>query len=73
VLATLELGSLLLLHSYLQRKLAFSPLYQLAYVLEAEISMVQACLFPQLIILLQYEVEHLGQWMLRLALARLDG
>jgi hypothetical protein len=72
VFATLELGSLLLLYVYLHRKFAFSPLYQLAHVLETEMYVVQACLFPQIVILLQYEVEHLGKWMRRLPLERLD-
>ncbi|KAG6946354.1 hypothetical protein JG687_00016752 [Phytophthora cactorum] len=43
------------------RKFAFSPLYQLAFVLESEMYPVQAIFFIQCLILLQFELEHLGE------------
>ncbi|KAG2797076.1 hypothetical protein PC111_g21440, partial [Phytophthora cactorum] len=42
------------------RKFAFSPLYQVAFVLETHVSVVQAKLFLSLTILLSYELVHLG-------------
>ncbi|KAL4105890.1 hypothetical protein PRIC1_003945 [Phytophthora ramorum] len=60
IFATLEIGSLLLLSYFLQRKFAFSPLYQLAYVLETQIYFVQSALFLDIVGLLQYELLHLG-------------
>ncbi|ETP15533.1 hypothetical protein F441_09728, partial [Phytophthora nicotianae CJ01A1] len=43
-----------------QRMLAYSPLYQLAFVLDTQIYLVQAKLFIEIIFLLQYELEHYG-------------
>ncbi|ETP43629.1 hypothetical protein F442_09668 [Phytophthora nicotianae P10297] len=60
VYAALEVGSLLLLHYFLQKKFIFSPLYQLAFALETQMYLVQALLFLEIVILLQYELEHLG-------------
>ncbi|RLN31276.1 hypothetical protein BBJ28_00021130 [Nothophytophthora sp. Chile5] len=45
VFATLEVVSFLMLNALLQRKFAFSPLYQLAFVLETQAYLVQATLF----------------------------
>ncbi|ETL92251.1 hypothetical protein L917_09389 [Phytophthora nicotianae] len=61
LLVVLEIGSLLFLNAFLQRKFAFSPLYQLAFVLETEVFVVQAIFFIQCLILLQFELEHLGE------------
>ncbi|KAG2799160.1 hypothetical protein PC118_g9574 [Phytophthora cactorum] len=61
LLVVLEVGSLLFLNAFLQRKFAFSPLYQLAFVLESEMYPVQAIFFIQCLILLQFELEHLGE------------
>ncbi|EGZ17541.1 hypothetical protein PHYSODRAFT_504013 [Phytophthora sojae] len=61
VFAFLEIVSLLLVHLFLQRKFAFSPLYQLAFVLETQVYMVQAQLFIEGIFLLQYELDHFGK------------
>ncbi|KAG6966235.1 hypothetical protein JG687_00004969 [Phytophthora cactorum] len=47
--------------AFLQRKFAFSPLYQLAFVLESEMYPVQAIFFIQSLILLQFELEHFGK------------
>ncbi|KAG6955214.1 hypothetical protein JG687_00011360 [Phytophthora cactorum] len=44
----------------LLRKFGFSPLYQLAFVLETQASAIQAHLFPVTIFLLQYQLAHLG-------------
>ncbi|OWZ23649.1 hypothetical protein PHMEG_0001454 [Phytophthora megakarya] len=60
VFAALEIGSLLLLQLVLQRKFDFSPLYQLAFALETQMYLVQASLFLEIVILLQYELQHLG-------------
>ncbi|POM65507.1 Hypothetical protein PHPALM_18764 [Phytophthora palmivora] len=60
VFAALEIGSLLLLQHILQRKFDFSPLYQLAFALETQMYLVQASLFLEIVILLQYELAHLG-------------
>ncbi|KAF1775958.1 hypothetical protein GQ600_5450 [Phytophthora cactorum] len=61
VFAALEIASLLLLHFFLQRKCSFSPLYQLAFVLETQMYVVQADLFIGTLFLLQYELEHYGK------------
>lgn len=61
VFASLEVASLFLLHYFLQRKFAFSPLYQLAFTLETEMYLVQASLFLEIVVLLQYELVHLGK------------
>ncbi|KAG7384692.1 hypothetical protein PHYPSEUDO_002385 [Phytophthora pseudosyringae] len=60
VLGVLEVGSLLLVHAFVQRKFGVSPLYELAFVLETQVSAVQAHLFQVIIFLLQYELAHLG-------------
>ncbi|KAG3117639.1 hypothetical protein PC110_g18227 [Phytophthora cactorum] len=60
VFAALEIASLLLLHFFLQCKFSFSPLYQLAFVLETQVYLVQADLFIGTLFLLQYELEHYG-------------
>ncbi|KAG3242688.1 hypothetical protein PI124_g12476 [Phytophthora idaei] len=60
VYAALEVVSLLFLHHVLQRKFNFSPLYQLAFALETQMYQVQAHLFLEIVILLQYELAHLG-------------
>ncbi|KAG6944537.1 hypothetical protein JG687_00017810 [Phytophthora cactorum] len=61
VFAALEIASLLLLHFFLQCKFSFSPLYQLAFVLETQVYLVQADLFIGTLFLLQYELEHYGK------------
>lgn len=61
VFAALEVGSLLLLHHSLQRKFAFSPLYQLAFALETQMFLVQAGLFLEIVVLLPYELVHFGK------------
>ncbi|KAL3658218.1 hypothetical protein V7S43_016848 [Phytophthora oleae] len=58
--AALEIGSLVLLHVFLRWKFRFSPLYQLAFVLETQFYAVQAHLFPVTIFLLQYQLAHMG-------------
>ncbi|EGZ30645.1 hypothetical protein PHYSODRAFT_468186 [Phytophthora sojae] len=59
-LAALEAASLVLLHHLLHRKFGFSPFYQLGFVLETQIHMVQMRLFLEFVVLLQFELEHLG-------------
>ncbi|KAE9331779.1 hypothetical protein PR003_g14840 [Phytophthora rubi] len=61
IYAALEATSLLLLHYFLRRKFEFSPLYQLAFVLETQMHMIQASLFLNFVILLQFELAHLGE------------
>ncbi|ETP43661.1 hypothetical protein F442_09655 [Phytophthora nicotianae P10297] len=60
VFAALEVMSFLMLNQFLQRKFAFSPLYQVAFVLETQVYIVQAKLFLSLVILLSYELAHLA-------------
>lgn len=40
---------------------AFSPLYQLVFVLEMEIYVVQVIFFVEILVVLQYELEHFGE------------
>lgn len=61
VFAVLEISSLFLLHVFLERKFAYSPLYQLAFVLETQVYLVQAKFFIEIIFLLQYELKHFGK------------
>ncbi|EGZ23274.1 hypothetical protein PHYSODRAFT_486754, partial [Phytophthora sojae] len=60
VFAVLEVGSLVLVHVFLLRKFAFSPLHQLAFVLETQLYAVQATLFSLTVFVLQYRLAHLG-------------
>ncbi|POM59438.1 hypothetical protein PHPALM_31838 [Phytophthora palmivora] len=60
IFASLEIGSLILFDKLLHRRFAISPLHQLAFVLETEVTMVQVTLFTEIVILLQYELQHLG-------------
>ncbi|OWZ23644.1 hypothetical protein PHMEG_0001449 [Phytophthora megakarya] len=61
IFAMLEVGSLFLLHYFLQRKFNFSLLYQLAFALETSMNFVQSALFLEIVGLLQYELAHLGE------------
>ncbi|EGZ22391.1 hypothetical protein PHYSODRAFT_489619 [Phytophthora sojae] len=56
VYAVLEVGSLLLLSNFLQRKFSCSPLYQLAFVLETQFYAVQSTLFSVTLFVLQYQL-----------------
>eukprot|EP00644_Phytophthora_capsici_P002732 jgi/Phyca11/124997/e_gw1.55.282.1 len=60
VFALLEIASLIFLNIFIERKFNYSPLYQLAFVLETQIYLVQAKLFLNTVFLLQYELEHFG-------------
>ncbi|KAE9345773.1 hypothetical protein PR003_g7776 [Phytophthora rubi] len=60
VFALLEVGSFIMLNFFLQSKFSFSPVHQLAFVLENQMCAVQVHLFVSLTILLQYELSHLG-------------
>ncbi|KAG2780981.1 hypothetical protein JG687_00009947 [Phytophthora cactorum] len=60
VSAVLEIGSLILLNLVLQRKFSFPPLFQIAFVLETQIITVQTKLLLTILVLLQYQLEHLG-------------
>ncbi|RLN95320.1 hypothetical protein BBJ28_00008163 [Nothophytophthora sp. Chile5] len=66
--AALEIVSFLVLNGLLQRKFAFSPLYQLAFVLETQMYLVQLMLFVGLVFLLDYELVHLGEFNKRVSL-----
>ncbi|KAG2981402.1 hypothetical protein PC116_g14679 [Phytophthora cactorum] len=59
VSAVLEIGSLILLNLVLQRKFSFPPLFQIAFVLETQIITVQTKLLLTILVLLQYQLEHL--------------
>ncbi|KAE8961768.1 hypothetical protein PF011_g29624 [Phytophthora fragariae] len=60
VFAVLEVGSLVLVHLFLRHKFAFSPLHQLAFVLETQFHTIQASLFSLMLFTLQYQLAHLG-------------
>ncbi|ETL39138.1 hypothetical protein L916_09464 [Phytophthora nicotianae] len=62
IFALLEVGSLLLLNYFFQRKFAFSPQYQLAFAIETSMDFVQSTLFLEVVGLLQYELAHLGNY-----------
>jgi len=57
----LKIASLVTLGAILGRKFRFSPIHQLAYVLETQVVQVQALLFLGVICLLQFKLEHLGE------------
>ncbi|KAF4031182.1 hypothetical protein GN244_ATG17057 [Phytophthora infestans] len=59
IFALLEIGSLFFLNSFLRHKFAFSPLYQMAFAVEASMDFVQSALFLEIVGLLQYELAHL--------------
>ncbi|KAJ8575007.1 hypothetical protein ON010_g4207 [Phytophthora cinnamomi] len=56
--AATEVILLLSFDTFLRHKFGFSPLYQVAFVLETEFYVVQPMLFPFILIILQYELEH---------------
>jgi hypothetical protein len=56
----LEVGSLALLCSVLQRKLGFSPIKQLAFVLESQWHLVQSKLVLWVVFAVQSRLEHFG-------------
>ncbi|GMF48688.1 unnamed protein product [Phytophthora fragariaefolia] len=58
--AVLEIGLLLACSTFLRYKSGFSPLYQLAFVLETEVWVVQSGFFSFFLVVLQYELEHFG-------------
>ncbi|KAE9142304.1 hypothetical protein PF002_g8757 [Phytophthora fragariae] len=45
---------------FLQRKFSFSPLYQLAFVFETQMYLVQAKLLIEIVTLLQSKLAHFG-------------
>ncbi|KAE9008797.1 hypothetical protein PF005_g11765 [Phytophthora fragariae] len=61
VFAVLKVGPLVLVHVFLLRKFAFSPLHQLAFVLETQFYAVQTTLFTLMIFALHYQLAHLGR------------
>lgn len=46
--------------AFVRRKFVFSPIQQLAFVLETEFHPVQAILFGLILSVLQYELKHFG-------------
>lgn len=60
IFSILEVASFVLLSVFLQRKFKFSPLCQLAFVLETHVVPIQAKLFLEIQCLLPYELAHLG-------------
>ncbi|KAG7385885.1 hypothetical protein PHYPSEUDO_000947 [Phytophthora pseudosyringae] len=58
--ASTEVASLVWLHLEIKRKLGFSMLYQLAFVLETETELLQGRLFVWIVILLQLTLAHYG-------------
>eukprot|EP00644_Phytophthora_capsici_P002788 jgi/Phyca11/124954/e_gw1.55.202.1 len=58
--SALEIGTFVLFVRFLQQKFAFSPLYQLAFVLETQVYLVQAKLLIEVVTLLQSKLAHFG-------------
>ncbi|KAL8015619.1 hypothetical protein Plhal710r2_c030g0112891 [Plasmopara halstedii] len=56
----LEIGSFLFLNHFIQHKFKISTMYQVAFVLETQVSQVQSMLVFSLILLLSYELAHNG-------------
>ncbi|KAJ8578743.1 hypothetical protein ON010_g461 [Phytophthora cinnamomi] len=56
--AVMEVVLLLFFDTLLRHKFGFSPLYQVAFVLETEFHVVQSMLFGSIIFVLQYDLEH---------------
>ncbi|EGZ23273.1 hypothetical protein PHYSODRAFT_324499 [Phytophthora sojae] len=56
----LEVGSLVLVNAFLRHKFGFSPLHQLAFVLETQFYAVQTTLFSLMLFALQYQLAQLG-------------
>ncbi|KAL7684544.1 hypothetical protein Plhal304r1_c035g0109061 [Plasmopara halstedii] len=60
LLSMLEIGSFLFFNHFILRRFQFSPLYQIAFVLETQVCQVQSMLVFSLFILLTYELAHHG-------------
>ncbi|GMF49530.1 unnamed protein product [Phytophthora fragariaefolia] len=60
LVAVLEIGLLLSCSIFLRYKYGVSPLYQLAFVLETEVWLVQTGFYCFLIAVFQYELQHFG-------------
>ncbi|KAF4033012.1 hypothetical protein GN244_ATG15051 [Phytophthora infestans] len=60
LLTTLKICSLVALKVLLERKFALSPLYQLAFVLETQVELVQTGTFIATTVLLPFELTHFG-------------
>lgn len=60
VYSLLEIASLVVLGAILRRRFRFSPIHQLAYVLETQVVQIQAKLFLAVVCLLQFKLMHLG-------------
>ncbi|POM75807.1 LOW QUALITY PROTEIN: Hypothetical protein PHPALM_7038 [Phytophthora palmivora] len=63
--STLEVISLVALNVLVQHKFEFSALYQLAYVLETQVDVVEMKFFFAVLSLLPYELEHFGKAFVR--------
>lgn len=62
VIASLaQIVAMVLLHKGYQALLGFSPLHQLAYVLEHQRSLVQGKLIVWIVTLIQFQLEHYGE------------
>ncbi|GAB9473798.1 hypothetical protein Gpo141_00010945 [Globisporangium polare] len=57
----LEVASFVMLHGILKKKFAFSPVYQVAFVLETQMLLVQGKLVVWLLFALQFTIDHLGE------------
>jgi hypothetical protein len=58
----LEVSSFVALHMILKKRFAFSPLYQIAFVLETQMRLVQDKLVVWLLFALQFSLEHFGTY-----------
>ncbi|RLN92329.1 hypothetical protein BBJ28_00023557 [Nothophytophthora sp. Chile5] len=62
VLAGLQLASLLVLHTFVTRHFAVSTLYQVAFVLETQATLVQSKVTSWLIFSVAFPLEHYGEF-----------
>lgn len=60
VFSAMEVVTLVVLDVFLRRTFCFSPLHQLAFVLETQFYLVQSSLWTVILTLMQFELEHSG-------------
>jgi hypothetical protein len=61
IYSSVELASFIGLNLLLKRKFGFSPVYQLAFVLETQVASIQGHLFLWILVILQITLVHNGQ------------
>lgn len=65
--SALEFLSFGLLNVILTRKFSFSPLFQLAFVLENQKTLLQAKMLTFLLFMFQFTLDHFGTWYMRVS------